>query len=259
MKKINRFIIVLIVSIISVFSLTRISTNADEITVKYKDNNGVESVDIIQLAKAMNVNVIKKDKDISMVINNKKLAFNEDNSYLYVDDKIVTLCYTKGISDDEEYKLPALTKITKDGDGYLFPVEFIEEYLGISGGDDSIVIRGSMVSNTPVVTTQTNNEENVSSTVNSRGNRTSSVNNSNNPSSHINNSRNPSNISHSNSESNNGNNSSNQNSNKDDVVPSNPSNSEGSNVNNDGADNSGNSGDNGNDDYRHEDDQTGGE
>lgn len=182
MKKIKKLCIVIIG--IFTFSMCFTTSTVKAKEVKYKDNNGVKSVDIIELAKAMNLPINKNGNNIEITINNKKLSFNDEDSYVYIDNKIITLNYTTFTDENssKEYKLPTFSRITKDGDGYLFPVEFVETYLGVQAGENSIEIKDDEESkketsnedNKNVTTTVSeNNESNQSEKKKTQSNKTS--------------------------------------------------------------------------------------
>lgn len=120
---------------------------ADVVTVPCKDDNGSKSINIIELAKAINIEPKRDNNKIEMTINNKKLSFDTEGSYIYLDDKILTLRskYVIDIDSNERYELPSLSKITKDGDGYLFPIDFIEKYLKIKCSNDGVIVNNKKV------------------------------------------------------------------------------------------------------------------
>lgn len=120
---------------------------ADVVTIPYKDDIGSKSIDIIELAKAINIDIKRNNNKIEMTINNKKLSFDTEGSYIYLDDKILTLKskFVIDIDSNERYELPILSKITKDGEGYLFPINFIEKHLKIRCNNDGIIVNNNKV------------------------------------------------------------------------------------------------------------------
>jgi len=147
MKNIKKIMITIgLLFLCSIFT-RGIIIKADVITLPYKDDNGFKNINIIDLAKAINLDVKKENNKIEMIINNKKLSFDPEGSYVYLDDEILTLRSRPviDIETNEIYKLPTLSKITKDGEGYLFPLEFIEKYLKIRGSNNGIIVNNNKV------------------------------------------------------------------------------------------------------------------
>jgi hypothetical protein len=144
--------IMLAIGMLFIFSVfcRGIIIKADVVTVPFKDDNGIKSINIIDLAKAINLEVKKENNKIEMTINNKKLFFDPEESYVYLDDQILTLKSRSvlDIENSEIYKLPILSKITKEGEGYLFPQEFIEKYLNIRCSNNGIIVNNNKVETT---------------------------------------------------------------------------------------------------------------
>lgn len=140
---------VLVLGLIFLFSIfyKGIVIKAEVVTVPYTDDSGSKAINIIELAKAMNIETKNNNNKIEMTINNKKLSFDTEGSYIYLDDKILTLKsrIVIDIDSNERYDLPILTKITKDGDGYLFPMAFIEKHLKIRCTNDGIIVNRNKV------------------------------------------------------------------------------------------------------------------
>ena len=89
----------------------------------------------------------KENNKIEMTINNKKLSFDPEGSYVYVDDKILTVKSRSvlDINSNEIYELPILSKLTLDGEGYLFPISFIEKYLKIRCSNNGVIVNNNKV------------------------------------------------------------------------------------------------------------------
>lgn len=147
MKNIKKIMIAIGLIFIFSISYSSITINADVVTVPYKDDNGKKGINIIELAKAINLDVKKENNKIEMTINNKKLSFDPEGSYVYVDDKILTVKSRSvlDINSNEIYELPILSKLTLDGEGYLFPISFIEKYLKIRCSNNGVIVNNNKV------------------------------------------------------------------------------------------------------------------
>ena len=147
MKNIKKIgLAIMLIFMLSIF-YRGIIIKADVVIVPFKDDNGSKSINIMDLAKAINLEVKKENNKIEMTINNKKISFDTEGSYIYLDDKILTLKskFVIDIDSNERYELPSLSKITKDGDGYLFPIAFIEKYLKIKCSNDGVIVNNNKV------------------------------------------------------------------------------------------------------------------
>ena len=115
---------------------------AEPITVNYTNDEGVQSVDIIELASALGENIENTDGNIKVNINGKIITFNENGSFIYIDGEVTALEVEEVeiIDSNDKYKLPLPKKIKNDKGLYLISRDIVEDYLGLECNDDGIII-----------------------------------------------------------------------------------------------------------------------
>lgn len=117
-----------------------LNSNALGIIIPYVEDHNVDSVNIVDLAKAMHVEVKKVDGGIQMYLNNKTVAIYDNDSTIYINGSAVPYKTTKMKDFDtgEYYEMPISQKPTKVGDGYLVPKSIIKDKIGIDCASDGI-------------------------------------------------------------------------------------------------------------------------
>lgn len=120
---------------------TNIHNNANTV-IPYVEDHNVEAVNIVDLAKVMNVEVKEVNGGIEMFLNNKRVAIYDDDATIYINGSAVPYKTTKMKDSDtgEYYEMPISQKPTKVGDGYLIPKSIIEDKIGIDCESDGIHI-----------------------------------------------------------------------------------------------------------------------
>ncbi|WP_270566050.1 hypothetical protein [Clostridium beijerinckii] len=117
-----------------------LNSNALGIIIPYVEDHNVDSVNIVDLAKAMHVEVKKVDGGIQMYLNNKTVAIYDNDSTIYINGSAVPYKTTKMKDFDtgEYYEMPISQKPTRVGDGYLVPKSIIKDKIGIDCASDGI-------------------------------------------------------------------------------------------------------------------------
>lgn len=123
-------------------SASDLNYNANGIIIPYVEDHDVDSINIVELAKAMHVEVKKVDGGIQMYLNNKTVAIYDNDSTIYINGSAVPYKTTKMKDFDtgKYYDMAVYQKPTKVGDGYLIPKSIIEDKIGIKCGTDGIHI-----------------------------------------------------------------------------------------------------------------------
>lgn len=116
------------------------NSNASGIIIPYVEDHNVDAVNIVDLAKAMNVEVKEVDDGIEMFLNNKKVSIYDNDSTIYINGSAVPYKTTKmkDFETGEYYQMPITQTPTKVGDGYLIPKTIIEDNIGIECESDGI-------------------------------------------------------------------------------------------------------------------------
>jgi len=129
-------------TLLPVKSVLALNSNAKGIIIPYVEDNGVNAVNIVDLAKAMHVEVKEVDGGIEMFINNNKVSIYDNDSTIYINGTAVPYKTTKmkDFETGEYYQMPIAQKPTKVGDGYLIPKTIIEDNIGIECESDGIHI-----------------------------------------------------------------------------------------------------------------------
>ena len=163
MKKFKKIIYITTISLIlSLISV--VDAKADTTIIPYKDAYGQQSINIVDLAKAMGAEVTENagtveglwDTSIFIYLNGKGIYIYPDAKFLYINGNIVPLV-TETLVDSisgEEFNWPVATAPQKDGEGFLIPMSIMEEYFDIKGTD-----KGVEVSEKVIDDNKTKNEE----------------------------------------------------------------------------------------------------
>jgi hypothetical protein len=147
----RRFIstILIITALITVLPTKTILASAINYTIiPYVEDHDVDSVNIVDLAKAMHVEVKKVDGGIEMFLNNKTIKIYDNDATIHINGLSVPLKileYKDPENSDKTIKMPMAQKPTKSGDGYLIPKTIIEENIGIKCDSDGIHIDSSTI------------------------------------------------------------------------------------------------------------------
>lgn len=111
-------------------------------TIPYKEAYGQKSVNVVDLAKAMKAEIKQNGKGIEIFMNGKGLTVYPDHKYVYVNGNLTPL-KTEKVKDYDtgvEFDFPIGETPTKDGEGYLIPMNILETHFGIKGTEEGISV-----------------------------------------------------------------------------------------------------------------------
>ena len=144
-KKKIRQIIASLCLVMGVTFINGLNLNAADVIPLKDAYEGEKSINIIELAKGLDVKV---EKDVSTVkglwetsfyinLNGKGILIYPESQYLFIDGQTVPY-KTKTVTDFTskiDFKLPIPTTPQKDGEGFLIPINVLEEYVGLKFTD----------------------------------------------------------------------------------------------------------------------------
>ena len=144
-KKKIRQIIASLCLVMGVTFINGLNLNAADVIPLKDAYEGEKSINIIELAKGLDVKV---EKDVSTVeglwetsfyinLNGKGILIYPESQYLFIDGQTVPY-KTKTVTDftsKVDFKLPIPTTPQKDGEGFLVPINVLEEYVGLKFTD----------------------------------------------------------------------------------------------------------------------------
>ncbi|MDY4077402.1 MAG: hypothetical protein SOY42_01235 [Clostridium sp.] len=141
-KKINLIKLGLIFAFVSL-SATVIRADIITTTIPYVDDNGVKSVNIEDLTRALKGKVIENESSIDIFLNDSILSIYPESGSAFFDGDLIPL-KTKKIKDEttgEEFEFPMCQKITENYGGHLIPVSLISKYFGVEGENEGYIIK----------------------------------------------------------------------------------------------------------------------
>ncbi|WP_195572815.1 hypothetical protein [Clostridium paraputrificum] len=114
-------------------------------TLSYKEVDGVQCVNIIELAKLKGEQLSEATHEVygkgyNITLNGKSITIYEEAPYIFVDGRMTVLKTEVISADGLEYNFPVMQKPTKEGDGFLIPMFVVEKSLGIKGTEEGIVV-----------------------------------------------------------------------------------------------------------------------
>lgn len=114
-------------------------------TLSYKEVDGVQCVNIIELAKLKGEQLSETTHEVygkgyNITLNGKSITIYEEAPYIFVDGRMTVLKTEVISADGLEYNFPVMQKPTKEGDGFLIPMFVVEKSLGIKGSEEGIVV-----------------------------------------------------------------------------------------------------------------------
>ena len=144
-KKKIRQIIASLCLVMGVTFINGLNLNAADVIPLKDAYEGEKSINIIELAKGLDVKV---ERDVSTVeglwetsfymnLNGKGILIYPESQYLFIDGQTVPY-KTKTVTDftsKVDFKLPIPTTPQKDGEGFLIPIDVLEEYVGLKFTD----------------------------------------------------------------------------------------------------------------------------
>lgn len=144
-KKKIRQIIASLCLVMGVTFINGLNLNAADVIPLKDAYEGEKSINIIELAKGLD---IKVERDVSTVkglwetsfyinLNGKGILIYPESQYLFIDGQTVPY-KTKTVTDFTskiDFKLPIPTTPQKDGEGFLIPINVLEEYVGLKFTD----------------------------------------------------------------------------------------------------------------------------
>lgn len=150
-------------------------------TLSYKEVDGVQCVNIIELAKLKGEQLSEATHEVygkgyNITLNGKSVTIYEEAPYIFIDGRITTLKTEVISADGLEYNFPVMQKPTKEGNGFLIPMFVVEKSLGIKGSEEGIVVETPKEDEKENTNTGNNNSNSGS---NNSGNNGSSNNNGN--------------------------------------------------------------------------------
>lgn len=179
-KKTNLIKIGLIFALASL-SATVISADVITTTIPYIDDNGVKSVNIEDLIRALKGKVIENESSVDIFFNESILSIYPEKGSAFLDGDLIPI-QTKKIKDEttgEEFEFPICQKITEYDGGHLIPVSVISKYFGVEGENEGYIIK-TEIKNTNNNTTTDNNNGNNSNNKNTENNNNISTGTANN-------------------------------------------------------------------------------
>ena len=172
-KKIN-FIKVGLIFAFASLSATVIRADVITTTIPYVDDDGVKSVNIEDLTRALKGKVIENESSIDIFLNDSILSIYPESGSAFLDGDLIPL-KTKKIKDEatgEEFEFPMCQRITENDGGHLIPVSVISKYFGVEGENEGYIIK-TEIKNTNNDTTTNNNGNNSSDNKNTGSNTVS--------------------------------------------------------------------------------------
>lgn len=164
MKNKKTFFIKVLVSFAIIFlSASIIKADIVTTTIPYVDDNGVKSVNIEDLTRALKGKVIKNESSIDIFLKDSILSIYPEKGIAFFNGDLIPL-KTKTINDNatgEKFEFPLCQKITENDGGHLIPVSLISKYFGIEGENEGYIIK-TEVKNTNN-TVNSNNKKNTES------------------------------------------------------------------------------------------------
>lgn len=180
-KKTNLIKVGLIFAFASL-SATVIRADVITTTIPYVDDDGVKSVNIEDLTRALKGKVIENESSIDIFLNDSILSIYPESGSAFLDGDLIPL-KTKKIKDEatgEEFEFPMCQRITENDGGHLIPVSVISKYFGVEGENEGYIIKTEIKDTNNDTTTDNNNNGNNSSNNENTGSNTFSTETANN-------------------------------------------------------------------------------
>lgn len=125
--------------------LTANNVVSADITLSYKDVDGVKCVNIVELArlKGEQISGVTHEvygKGYNITFDGKLVTIYEEAPCIFIDGKMTVLKTEVISADGLEYNFPVMQTPAKEGDGFLIPMFVVEKNLGIKGSEEGIVV-----------------------------------------------------------------------------------------------------------------------
>lgn len=139
-------------------SATVIRADVITTTIPYVDDDGVKSVNIEDLTRALKGKVMESESSIDIYLSDSILSIYPERGSAFLDGDLIPL-KTKKIKDEatgEEFDFPICQKVTEHDGGHLVPISLISKYFGVEGESEGYIIK-TEIKNTNNETTTSNN------------------------------------------------------------------------------------------------------